>query len=214
MSDPKWLVEQCMHDGLKYLKDSLGYYWPAKKDSKGNFNAVTENNIALHLARSFAKKGFRMWAEVPFVDVNKRLDFFAYHVNEKIAIVLELKSYIKQESESLEDLKRLRDIANSNLANADSVNVEGSKWMYGFVTLLYQNEFAGWWNDPEGYVPPNRKIFRAECYKRIGEALAKACIRKTEEIKKWENSCTHAAYALYDENTISGIELGYVLGAS
>ena len=209
MTDPKRLVDQCVHKGLLYLAESLQYYWPANRYGKTPLlNEVAENNIALHLARSFAAKGFLMWAEVPFEGVNKRLDFFAYHDKDKLGVALELKTSIdKPPSGSRDDLERLIKIANSNLANADAVNVEGAKWLYGIVSVLYASALVDWWQNPEGcddYLP---KGYRAASYKQIGMALTKAYTHKVVPLRDWGDSCTHAAYALYDENSINVLKM-------
>ena len=223
MADPNRLVDQCVHNGLKYLADSLQCYWPANFDPDGKYlHTFNENNIVLHLARSFAEKGFRMWAEVPFYEQNLWLDFFAYSDTEKIAVALEFKKSIDTPpSGSLDDLKRLVEIHKDGLANADNA-INRAKWIYGIVTVLYSSEFFVWWENPavcKDYGPESTRL-RAPSYKQIGEAIAKkAYSRRIVPLQKWKTrparamyAHTHAAYALFEDSSIS--DLASVLNAS
>ena len=204
MADPKRLAEQCVHSGLLYLAESLQYYWPARGE-------VAENNIALHLARSFAEKGFQMWAEIPLHGENRRLDFLAYSYTDKITIALEFKKSIETPQGNQEDLKRLVDIHADGLCHHHGIGDAEHK-MYGVVTLLSATEFADWWHDPKacGYMPPDGRS--APEYIRIGKALEVADFRwvgplvehmRSVDAKlelKWR--FLRAAYALYDEHGI------------
>ena len=218
MADPNRLVEQCVSNGLEYLADSLQYYWPANFDPDGNYlHTFNENNIALHLARSFAEAGFRVWAEVPFYEQNLWLDFFAYSDTKEIAVALEFKKSIDTPpSGSLDDLKRLVGIHNGDgLANSDNA-INNAEWIYGIVTVLYSSEFFAWWENPAGckdYRPESTRL-RAPAYKQIGEAIAKkAYSHRILPLNKWETrparamyAHTHAAYALFDANSISELK--------
>jgi len=109
------LANQCVHKELFYLAESLQYYWPADFAvvncvPQGYLNEIAENNIPLHLARSFAEKGFQLWAEVPLKEENRRLDFFAYNYPEGITVALEFKKSIDTPQGNYEDLKQLVDI--------------------------------------------------------------------------------------------------------
>ncbi len=207
MTDSIYIVDQCIHRGLQYLEEPLQFYWPAKIDPSGRFNPVAENNIALHLARSFTEAGFAVWAEVPSNKNNDRLDFLAYCGKEKVSVALELKRSIDMPPEgSNKDLVKLAGLRGDNgvgLANAgDAIN--GAKWIYGIVTMFYATEFVNWWKNPEDYDYGRKsKYLRSDTYKQIGRKIAKAH-RKIMPITKWEN--VNAAYALYDENLIGELK--------
>lgn len=218
MSEIYRLAEQCVHKGLIYLAESLQYYWPANTavthgERQGYLNEIAENNIALHLARSFAEKGFQMWAEVPLNEENRRLDFLAYSYSEGITVALEFKKSIDTPQGNYEDLKRLVEIHKNGLCNAEhgfnnqSITLAEHK-MYGVVTLLNATEFADWWAYPAAwnYMPQGRT---ADDYRKIGKAIAVASYRAVVPLIEYfhpghsENlqyRFRRAAYALYETN--------------
>lgn len=209
MTNPNRLVDQCVHKGLIYLAESL-QYWT-------EYFEVAENNIALHLARSFAEKGFQVLAEIPFDGEKRRLDFLAYSYTENITVALEFKNSIETPQGNYEDLNRLVKIHNKGLRVHDLMDSEHK--VYGIVTLLHSIEFADWWYEPKtyDYMPKGRS---ANDYKNIGRALEitpdRWVIPLVERLRaepvgiQWR--FLRAACALYDQNLIS--ELGSVLGAS
>ncbi|MDR0465905.1 MAG: hypothetical protein LBH94_00955, partial [Deltaproteobacteria bacterium] len=182
MADPNRLVEQCVHKGLMYLAESLQYYWPA--------NYPNENNIALHLARSFAENGFQVWAEIPMKEnKQERLDFLASNYTEEITVALEFKGSVEQPENNIEDLKRLLDIHKNKDGfdrgwPADGLRPSGfnakptEHRIYGIVTFHHAMEFAQWWNVPSsnGHMPEGRS---SEHYRLIGEAIDKTSCRAT-----------------------------------
>lgn len=224
MSDPYRLVEQCVHRGLMYLAESLQYYWPAnlavvKGIQQGYLNEIAENNIALHLARSFGENGFQMWAEIPFDGENRRLDFLAYSYAEGISVALEFKKRIDTPQENYEDLKRLVDIHKNGLGNVahgfnnQSINLAEHK-MYGIVAILSATEFADWWSYPEAcnYSPESRT---AGDYRRIGEAIAvtdcRAVVPLTEYFYPGKSEALkyrfrRAAYVLYRDSELGKLD--------
>ncbi|MDL2279120.1 hypothetical protein LJC15_00455 [Desulfovibrio sp. OttesenSCG-928-G11] len=206
MTDSIRFTDRCINKGLQYLEKPLQIYWPAKIDSSGRLNPVAENNIALHLARSFTEAGFLVWAEIPSSAGHKRLDFFAYCDTENIAVALELKRSIDMPpSGSREDLKKLADLHYSaGLANADAA-INSAEWIYGIVTVLYANAFVTWWENPEGYdYEQSGRYLRSADYKKIGQGIAKAH-RNVVPLGKWDNIA--AAYALYDKNSIAELKM-------
>ena len=206
MTEPICLADQCINKGLQCLEEAVEFYWPAKVDRpSGKFYPVAENNIALHLARSFTGNGFRVWAEVPSVTNSSRLDFFAYCEKKNVCVALELKRSIDMPpSGSLDDLKKLVDLHyGEGLANADTA-INSAKWVYGIVTVFYTTEFLAWWEKPESYdYEKNTRYLNSQDYKQIGKCLPFAH-RNTVPFKKWDN--VHFVYALYDENSIGEIQ--------
>ena len=224
MTNPHHLAEQCVHKGLFYLAESLQYYWPANFAvingvQQGYLNEIAENNIALHLARSFAEKGFQIWAEVPLKEENRRLDFFAYNYPEGITVALEFKKSIDTPQGNYEDLKRLVDIHANGVCNAEhgfnnqSIKLAEHK-MYGIVTLLSAEEFADWWMHPEArnYTPEGRS---AGDYMKMGKAIAVASYRSVVPLTEYfypEKSAgdkyrfRRAAYALYSEKDMERLK--------
>ncbi len=216
MTDTNRLVDQCMHRGLMYLAESLQYYWPANyavisgERQDHSLNEFAENNIALHLARAFAEKGFQVWAEVPISGENRRLDFLAYNYVEKISVALELKKTIETPQSNLEDLRRLVVIHNNDLGASYKAIDDEMTWMYGIVAIFAAKEFAAWWRNPEGcnYTPEERQ---AKDYEKIGKAIAAASHRYVMPLVEWPKAqekyrLCRAAYALYDEEKIIQLE--------
>ncbi|WP_185702394.1 MULTISPECIES: hypothetical protein, partial [unclassified Desulfovibrio] len=171
------------------------------------------SNIALHLAHSFAEKGFQVWAEVPLKEENRRIDFFAYNYPEGITVALEFKKSIETPQGNYEDLKRLVDIHENGVCNAEhrfnnqSLSRAEPKEMYGVVTLLSAEEFADWWKHPKNgdYTPNGRS---ARDYRRIGKAIDVAGYRFVVPLVEYFCSAKstgdkyrfrRAAYALYRE---------------
>jgi len=227
------LVDQSVFKGLLYLSEALQYYWPAKlANVKGDLNSdvinlIGENNIALHLARSFSENGFLVWAEVPFNtrDRSQRLDFLAYHYSKGILVALELKNSISTPQNNFKDLQRMVEISKIGFANEthsfNSSTIEYSPYkMYGVISILERVEFADWWN-----MPQDNEMVLAHCgrnpevYKTIGQALAKADLRSVvpliemlslgqypneyeQLLKLFRNRCIRAGYALYHEDTV------------
>ena len=199
------LVEQCVHKGLIYLAETLQYPWPTNGE-------LAENNIALHLARSFAEKGFQVWAEVPLDKENRRLDFLARNYAESIAVALEFKRSIDTPQGNYEDLKRLVAIHKNGLSNdmLDFGEQSGHR-IYGIVAFLFENEFAVWWWDPKGckqeYMPDGKS---ADLYTKIGMALAATKVRYVvplcEHFRSPKYRFSRAAYALYDEASIDKLK--------
>ena len=196
MPDPNRLVDQCVRKGLTYLAESLQYYWP---------NWVSEypheNNIALHLARSFAEKGFQVWAEIPLTkykgEKGEHLDFLAYNYSEEITVVLEFKGSVETPQGNINDLKRLIDIHNGEDRfyskgsyggwPADAYNPSAKstgRKIYGVATFHHAMEFTKWWLKPEhyDYMPFDEKDKKAKNrapkdYKPIGRAINVATYR-------------------------------------
>ena len=221
MADPNRLVDQCVHKGLMYMAESLQYYWPA--------NYPNENNIALHLARSFAEKGFQVWAEIPLKKNKKeRLDFLSNSYPEEITVVMEFKGGVEDPPANIADLKRLVDIHNNNEWLYNDWPAAGSiqdHRIYGVVTLLYAMEFVNWWHTPDphkDYMPDiesiadkNAQKRRAVGYKTIGKALGATHYRGVamlEDFYRYDSArhsryrFGYAAYALYDETSIKELE--------
>ena len=186
---------------------------------QGYLNEIAENNLAIHCARSFAEKGFQVWAEVPLKEENRRLDFFAYNYPEGITVALEFKKSIDTPQGNYEDLKRLVDIHENGVCNAEhgfnsqSIKLAEHK-MYGIVTLLSSEELADWWMHPEAwnYTPDGRS---AGDYMKIGKAIAVARYRSVVPLIEcfYSEKCTddkhrlrRAAYALYSENNIENLK--------
>jgi hypothetical protein len=231
MADPYRLVDQCVCTGLTYLADSLQYYWPANFAilngvQQAYLNDIAERNITLHMAHSFAEKGFHMWAEVPLKDESRKIDFLAFNYSEGIMVSLEFKNSLDYPPKNYADLERLVAIHQSGLCNPkhgfNKQSVECAEHrMYGIVTLFSPVEFADWWlypGDGENYMPKDR---RGGDYKKIGKAVEKASysavVPLAELIYQGGSSelryrFLRAAYALYDEKSIS--ELKKVLDAS
>ena len=216
MIDPVRLVDQCMHKGLMCLAESLQYYWPTKYGPH-------ENNIALHLARSFTENGFHVWAEVPLDEKNLKLklDFLAYNYTQEITVALELKGSIETPPDNIEDLKRLVQIHNNGLCSGwpgefykDHARFAKHR-LYGIAALFYATEFANWWHDPQAceYMPPHASR-TAEGYSLIGKCLAEASCRAIVPLSEvlvsgqsldLRNRFSRVGYALYDENSIGEI---------
>ena len=201
-SNPYLLTAQGVHKGLLYLAESLQNYWPAKGE-------LAENNIALHLARSFAEKGFHMRAEVPLDGDNRRLDFLACNYTENIAVALEFKRSIDTPQGNYEDLKRLVYIHKNGLCkDTFDYGEDAIHRIYGIVALLFENEFVDWWHNPEKnreYMPEGKS---AKLYGNIGEALATATSRYVVPLyeslsSKPQYRFGRAAYALYNENSMN-----------
>lgn len=224
MPNPYLVSEQCVHKGLLSLAESLQYYWPANLAvvngmQQQYLNEIAENNIALHLARSFGERGFQMWAEVPFKDESRRLDFLAYSYADEIIVALEFKKNIDTPQGNYEDLRRLVHISKNNLCNAahgfnNQAVMRARHKMYGVVTLLNATEFADWWAFPEAwnYTPAGRS---AGDYEKIGKAINIAGYRSVvplvEYIVPGESASLQyrfrrAAYALYSEKEITKLE--------
>lgn len=218
-----YTVEQCVHRGILYLAESLQYYWPANfsvanAKEQPFINEIAENNIALHLSRSFAEDGFQVWAEVPFNKENRRIDFLAYSYADGISVALEFKKSIDTPQGNLEDLKRLIDIHDTGLCNPihefnnQSLNLASYK-MYGIVVLLSATEFADWWMYPSAWNYTPDKRF-ANDYSTIGKALDVSKHRYVVPIIEYFSPGTsedmryrfrRAAYALYDSAEIESL---------
>ena len=224
MAKPYHLVEQCIHKGLVYLAESLQYYWPAnfavqKGVPQGYLNEVAENNIALHLAHSFAEQGFQVWAEVPLHEKNQRLDFFAYNHSEGVTVALEFKNSIETPQGNYSDLERLVDIHERGVCNTEhgfnNRSIELAEHaFYGVVTILSAMEFADWWMHPTnwGHAPAGRA---SDEYRKVGIALAEAKTRSvvplTEYFSPGESEegkyrFRRAAYALYCKDDIQRLK--------
>lgn len=224
MLNPYFLAEQCVHKGLMYLSESLQYYWPANyavvNGVRANYlNEIAENNIALHLARSFAENGFHIWAEVPLKREHRRLDFLAYHYGLGLSVALEFKKSIETPQENYKDLKRLVHIKNNGLSSEEhgfnGQCLHDSKYhVRGIVTLLSATEFADWWAYPKSrnYIPAGRKAYE---YSKIGNAIAVASHRAVVPLCEYlcegdsegvQYRFRRAAYALYDDKSISALE--------
>jgi hypothetical protein len=206
-----------------FLAESLQYYWPAKYGYGAH-----ENNITLHLARSFAENGFQVWAEVPLDEKNPKLklDFLAYNYTKEITVALELKGSIETPPDNIDDLNRLVHIHNNRLCGGwpgdfykDHAKLAKHR-IYGIATLLYAMEFANWWHDPKAcdeYKPPHDKR-TAEGYAQIGKSLAVASFRAVVPLSEallsgespdFRYRFSRAGYALYDEHSIE--EVGKIL---
>lgn len=232
MADPNRLVAQCVCTGLTYLADSLQYYWPAnfailKGVPQVYLNEIAERNITLHIAHSFAEKGFHMWAEVPFNDGSRKVDFLALNYSEGITVALEFKNNLENPPNSYADLERFVEIHRIGLCNPEhgfnnQSIARAEHRMYGIVTLLGPLEFADWWIYPgSGKVPYNPDGRTAGDYKKIGQAIEKASYRAVVPLAEQiypgvqcdeRYRFRRAAYALFDANSIS--ELESVLNAS
>ena len=100
MADPNRLVDQCVHKGLMYLAEALQYYLPTPTSHA----YPPENNIALHLARSFAEKDFQVWAEIPLTGASSgELDFLAWNYTENIVVALEFKRDVEDPPKIIND---------------------------------------------------------------------------------------------------------------
>jgi hypothetical protein len=232
LTNNEYLVEQCVFKGLVYLSETLQYYWPGRLVNEGGqpnqnrINIIAENNIALHLARSFSENGFLVWAEVPFQNAEKKLrvDFLAYHYSQGILATLELKNNMSTPQNNLADLRRLVDISRMDLISEDHAfnNAAISRSphkIYGIISLLERVEFADWWHSPQLCQEFTPQYHNAPDYKIIGQALAKADCRSVQPLIEmrqvgrypetykelcdvFRNRLIRAGYALYNEATI------------
>ncbi|OQX56571.1 MAG: hypothetical protein B5M53_00780 [Candidatus Cloacimonas sp. 4484_209] len=83
------LIEECvrMEEDTR-LSEAIDFYWPVKK-GKEEKNDMSERNLSLHVMRSFIKKDFHVYAEVPCNDgSNEHVDFIAMKPDGKAADIL------------------------------------------------------------------------------------------------------------------------------
>ncbi len=214
------LADQCVFKGLLYLSEAMQYYWPASMHEKGYLQEIAENNIALHLARSFSENGFLVWAEIPFKNnISNKLDFLAYHYSLDILVALELKNNIETPQGNHKDFTRLVEIYNNGICNEEHLfngqvfASEKKPDILGIITMLNATEFAEWWKNPnvEGNYKPKGRT--APDFEQIGKALEvckyKAVMPLCEYVYPNESlryRFRRAAYALYDEVTIQDLE--------
>lgn len=214
-------TDAALRKGLFYLAEAVQCYWPANFAvesgvTKAYLNSFAENNIALHMARSFAEQGFLSWAEVPWVrekedNTHKRLDLLAYSQPFKTSVALEFKNSILTPYKVSDDLRRLvylreRGIASEKHGFNGAIIANCERMFYGIVVILEATEFADWWHFPEqnDFKPAGRKVD----YAIIGKALNVATVRRVVPLVEYCHP-THkeelqyrfrrGAYALYDE---------------
>ena len=226
MVDQNRLVDQCVHKGLMYLAEALQYYLPTPRSHA----YPPENNIALHLARSFAEKNFQVWAEIPIMgESNGELDFLAWNYTENITVALEFKRDVESPRLIVKDLMRLVKIHKKELllcrgwpGDGQNTTFTGHK-MYGMVTMLHTQELAKWWHHPahKDYMPEvedqegkKQKPRDADGYRQIAKAIENTWrgIVPLEDFFRYSKEQTeryrfcYGAYALYDETNINTLE--------
>jgi hypothetical protein len=226
MTNPLYLVDKCLHQGLLKLAEALQYYWPAALvtahgEQKGYLHEIAENNIALQLARSFGAHGFQVWAEIPFgrqegSGERRRLDFLAYQYELETLVALELKNSLETPQKNIEDVQRLVLIAHNGLIDEDhgfnynrGLISDCPNRFYGLVTIMNDQAFADWWAAPKDndYTPQGRK---KEAYSPLGRALDKADSKATVPLIEYSGLASdqaayrfrRAGYALYTAATM------------
>ncbi len=210
--NPYYLAEQSVFKSFFYLAEAMQYYWPS-----ANYE-ISENNMALHLARAFSENGFLVWAEVPFNDESKqKLDFLAYHYPLKTLVALELKNNIEQPEKNYEDINRVVRIYDNGVYNvAHRFNnqsiTEAEHKIVGVATILNATEYAEWWINPTNneYLPVGRN---AEMYRKIGMAINVApygaAVPLCEDLHEEADiryRFRRAAYALYDAEGVAKLK--------